>query len=317
MRSRRELLFAAGGGLGALAIARSGLAAVREEEEPPAGRAARPRFSLSLGEWALHRALQKRELDHLDFARAAARDHGLFGVDYVNSFFQDKARDRAYLAEMKKRAQDEGVESVVILVDGEGELGDADPKKREGAIERHKPWLDAAAALGCRGIRVNLYGEGSREERLAGSVHALRALAELAAPASLSVLVENHGGLTSDAGWVAEVMRATDRPPVGTLPDFGNFTLADGRKYDRYQGMAELLPWAKNVSVKSHDFDEQGRETSTDFAKMLGIVVDSGYAGWLEIEYEGERLSEQDGIRATRELVTKTLAALGAPVGRR
>jgi L-ribulose-5-phosphate 3-epimerase len=322
VRSRRELLRAAGA-LGALALSGRALAAGRLEHQASASKsdgAPKPpkgRLKLSLGEWAVHRALQKGELDHLDFVKVAAHEYGLSGVDYVNTFFKDKARDAAYLADMRRRAQGEGVESVVILIDGEGNLGDADPKQRELAIEQHKPWIDAAHALGCRGIRVNLHGEGSREDRLAGSVHALRALAALAEPAGLQVMVENHGGLSSDGSWVAAVMHATDRPGVGTLPDFGNFTLADGTQYDRYQGVRELMPWAKNVSVKSRDFDERGEETTTDYAKMLGIVVDSGYSGWLELEYEGERLSEHEGIVATKKLVLKVLAALGADLEQR
>ncbi|MFT5689540.1 MAG: L-ribulose-5-phosphate 3-epimerase [Planctomycetota bacterium] len=119
----------------------------------------------------------------------------------------------------------------------------------------------------------------------------------------VNVIVENHGGLSSNGAWLASVMRKADHPRVGTLPDFGNFRLQGDEWYDRYRGVRELMPYAKAVSAKSHDFDEAGNETGTDYRKMLPIVLDAGYRGFMGIEYEGGGLSEADGIMATKRLL--------------
>jgi sugar phosphate isomerase/epimerase len=191
------------------------------------------------------------------------------------------------------------------MCDGEGDLGHADKAKRAEAVDNHKKWLEAARELGCHSIRVNAYGSGTPEEHMAQAADGLRALCVLADPLGLNVIVENHGGISSNGAWLAGVMKKTDHPRVGTLPDFGNFALGDHKFYDRYQGVAELMPYAKAVSAKSHDFDEKGEETATDYAKMMKIVLDAGYRGFVGIEYEGSRLSEKDGIDATKRLLER------------
>ena len=113
-------------------------------------------------------------------------------------------------------------------------------------------------------------------------------------------------------------MKAVNKSNVGTLPDFGNFCIKreEGNwrncvdAYDRYQGTTELMPFAKGVSAKSHDFDEQGNETETDYTKMLQIVKAAGFSGYIGIEYEGEKLSEDEGIRKTKALLEKAGSAL-------
>ena len=223
----------------------------------------------------------------------------------MNSFFKDMAGDAAYLTEMRRRAAGEGVQSLLIMVDGEGELAHADEGERARAVENHHRWVDAAAALGCHSIRVNAGGEGAREERARRAAESLVKIAEYAAPVGLNVIVENHGGLSSDGAWLAHVMRLADHPRVGTLPDFGNFHLGEGAWYDRYKGVAEMMPWARAVSAKSHDFDEEGNETRTDYKRMLGIVLAAGYHGWIGVEYEGQTHSEPEGIRLTRALLER------------
>jgi sugar phosphate isomerase/epimerase len=260
------------------------------------------RFKISLAQWSLHRALQAKELDHLDFARVARRDFGIGAIEYVNSFFKDKATDRAYLAEMNHRADGEGVYQHLIMCDGEGRVGDPDGRARTQAVENHKKWLAAAKALGCATIRVNAASEGSFEEQQHLAADGLRRLTELAAALDLNVIVENHGGLSSNGRWLAGVMRMVDHPRCGTLPDFGNFY-----EYDRYQGVADLMPFAKAVSAKSHDFDARGDEATKDYRRLLGIVHDSGFRGWIGIEYEGDRLSERAGIAATLRLLNRLL----------
>jgi L-ribulose-5-phosphate 3-epimerase len=263
--------------------------------------AAAPRaFRISLAQWSYHRALRAREFDHLDFAQIARRDHGLDAIEYVNTFFKDRARDAAYLAEMNRRAADAGVVQHLIMIDGEGALGDPDATRRARAVDNHRPWLDAARTLGCTTIRVNAQSDGPPDERERLAADGLRRLVEIAAPMNLNVIVENHGGLSSRGDWLVRVMRRVDHPRIGTLPDFGNFY-----EYDRYTGVADMMPFAKAVSAKSHAFDSDGNETRTDYVRMLRIVRDAGFTGWVGIEYEGEAMPERDGIAKTLQLLQR------------
>lgn len=264
-----------------------------------------PLFRISLAEWSLNRALFGGKLDNLDFAKTAKNDYGIDAIEYVNQFFKDKATDKAYLAELKKRAEDQGVKSLLIMIDGEGHLGDSDEQKRKKAVENHYKWVEAAKFLGCHSIRVNAASDGTYDEQVQRAAAGLRSLAEFGAQHDIQVIVENHGGLSSNGKWLAAVIRQVDLPNCGTLPDFGNFDLGGGKMYDRYQGVQELMPFAKAVSAKSHDFNEQGEETHTDYLKMMKIVLDAGYRGYVGIEYEGNELDEPSGIRATKKLLEK------------
>jgi sugar phosphate isomerase/epimerase len=258
----------------------------------------KPPFDISLAEWSLHKTLFAKKLDNLDFPKAAKQDYGIAAVEYVNQFFKDKAKDEKYLAELKKRAEGEGVKNVLIMIDGEGHLGDPDASKRAKAVENHHPWVEAAKFLGCHSIRVNAHSEGSFVEQLKLAADGLRQLSEFAAKFDMNVIVENHGGLSSNGKWLAGVMDKVGLKNCGTLPDFGNFG-----SYDRYQGVKETMPYAKGVSAKSHDFDADGNETRTDYRKMMKIVLEAGYHGYVGIEYEGSKLPEPDGIRATKKLL--------------
>ncbi len=269
-----------------------------------------PLFRISLAEWSLHRALGRGDLTNLEFPLAARREYGIEAVEYVNTFFMERAEDRAYLAELQARCDGEGVRSLLIMCDRLGRIGAPDGGERMRAVEAHYPWVEAAKVLGCHSIRVNAASAGSPEQQRDLAADGLRRLAEYAAGREINVLVENHGGLSSNGGWLASVMRVVDHPRCGTLPDFGNFRMAEGEWYDRYRGVAELMPFAKAVSAKSHDFDAEGNERHTDYARMLRIVLDADYRGWVGIEYEGAELSEPDGIRATKALLERTRAAL-------
>jgi len=257
-----------------------------------------PLFRISLAQWSFHRALRSKEFDHLDFAKVARRDFGIEAIEYVNVFFKDKAQDAAYLAEMNRRAAGEGVYQHLIMCDAEGSLGDADPAKRTRAVENHRPWVAAAKTLGCASIRVNAESAGGPEEQQKLTADGLRRLCEAADPFGINVIVENHGGISSHGDWLAGLIRRVNHPRAGTLPDFGNFY-----EYDRYQGTADLMPFAKAVSAKSHDFDAAGNETTKDYRRLMKIVLDAGFHGWIGIEYEGERLPERDGVRATLRLL--------------
>jgi sugar phosphate isomerase/epimerase len=268
-------------------------------------------FHISLAEWSLHKTLFAKELDHLDFARESKENFGIDAVEYVNQFFKDKAADESYLAEMNKRAADLGVKQLLIMIDGEGALGAPSEKDRNKAVENHHKWVDAAKTLGCHSIRVNAQSAGKAEEAMKLAADGLRKLSEYSDKAGINVIVENHGGLSSDGSWLAGVMKLVDHPRCGTLPDFGNFRVSPLVMYDRYQGVTELMPFAKAVSAKSHDFDEAGNETHTDYEKMMRIVLAAGYHGYVGIEYEGSKLSEPDGINPTKrllELVREKLA---------
>lgn len=262
-------------------------------------------FEISLAEWSLHRALQSGKIDHLDFYSVAKNELNISAVEYVNSFFFDKAKDKKYLNEMKQRADDLGVQSLLIMCDNEGNLGDPDSKKRIESVENHYKWAEAAKFLGCHSIRVNARSSGSYGDQIELAADGLRRLTEFGDTLGLNTIVENHGGLSSNGKWLSAVMERVDHPRVGTLPDFGNFRIEGDEWYDRYQGMKELMPYAKAVSAKSHEFDSNGNETKSDYYKMMDIVLDAGYKGFVGIEYEGSAHSEMDGIKLTRDLLIK------------
>ncbi|CAN5882660.1 sugar phosphate isomerase/epimerase [soil metagenome] len=273
----------------------AGLSTAATGPEPP--------FRISLAQWSLHRTLRAGDIDHLDLARVARDEFAIDAIEYVNIFFKDRAEDRDYLAEMNRRAADHGVYQHLIMCDGEGRLGDPDAALRRQAVENHHKWVDAAVVLGCAMIRVNAASQGTWDEQADLAADGLRQLTEYGAAADIDVVVENHGGLSSNGAWLADVMKRVDHPRCGTLPDFGNFRIGPGEMYDRYVGVTELMPFAKAVSAKSHDFDDDGNETGTDYRRMLKIVTAAGYSGWIGIEYEGSRLPEREGIAATKRLL--------------
>ena len=257
-------------------------------------------FEISLAEWSLHKKIFKGDLKNIDFPEYTAKNFGIDGVEYVNQFFKDKAKDMTYLKDLNNRAKDNGVKNVLIMIDGEGSLGDRDENKRKQAVENHYKWIDAANFLGCHAIRVNAAGEGTKEEVKDQVVKSLSTLADYGKKGKISVVVENHGGISSHGDWLADVLKTVGKKNCGSLPDFGNFY-----EYDRYQGVAELMPYAKGVSAKSHAFDANGNDTGIDYAKMMDIVKKAGYKGYVGIEFEGDKISEDEGIKLTKALLEK------------
>lgn len=318
---RRTFLEATGAALAAAALARP-TTALANSLVPVTS----PLFGISLAEWSLHRALEAGSLEHLDFPGTARRDYGIEAIEYVNSFFLDRTAprpadgryfrgrgaDRRYLRDLKRRADDAGVRSLLIMCDGEGAIGDPDAAARARTVEHHRKWLEAARFLGCHSIRVNAQSQGTPEEQRTLAADGLRRLTEHAAALDLDVLVENHGGISSNGAWLAGVIRAVAHARCGTLPDFGNFQVREGEWYDRYQGVQEMMPFAKAVSAKSHDFDEAGNERTTDYERMLRVVLGAGYRGHIGVEYEGDGLSEPEGIRATKALLERLRERLAA-----
>jgi len=282
-----------------------------------------PDIRISLAEWSFHRALETGKMDHLDFPSRAKNEFGISAVEYVNGFFggtkmnfKEAAKNRAYLNEMLKRSQDTGVFNHLLMCDDEGSLSSIDEKERLESVDNHKKWIEAAKILGCLTVRVNLHGSGSAEDRKKASIDALNRLGEFAKPLQINVVVENHGSVTSNGEWLADVMKQVGRDNVGTLPDFGNFcishpwgTIQEGctDMYDIYKGIQQLLPYAKGVSAKTYDFGSNGEQPLMDYKRLIDIVKASGFKGYIGIEYEGINQPEDEGVRNTQKLLKKYL----------
>lgn len=260
-------------------------------------------FDISLAEWSLNGLLFGGKLDNLDFPAYTKDNFDIHAVEYVNQFFP--SADLDYAKKLLKRTEDIGIKNVLIMIDDEGNLGETAEVNRKKSVENHFKWVECAQVLGCHSIRVNAGGRGSETEVASAAVKSLTELSQFAADFGINVIVENHGGYSSRASWLASVMREVGMVNCGTLPDFGNFRISRDESYDLYQGMKELMPFAKGVSAKSHDFDEEGNETEKDFYRILKIVKDAGFRGYIGIEYEGNNLSENDGIMATKNLLIK------------
>ena len=268
-----------------------------------------PPFHISLAQWSLHRPLFNGEMDNLDFAKIAA-ENGITGLEYVNQFFMDKAEDMDYLTEMKNRAEGEGATSLLIMCDREGNLGDPDAALRKESVERHYKWVTAAKFLGCHSIRVNGYSEGSPEEQMKLVADGLHQLCMFGDEHDINVIIENHGGYSSNGKWLADTIVAADHPRAGTLPDFGNFRISQTETYDSYRGVEELMPYAKGVSVKTTVFDDDGNSYPLDYMRMMRIVLDAGWNGYCGIEHSPrENLIESIvEVKSQLELVREMLA---------
>lgn len=307
-----------------------------------------PRSKISLAQWSLHQALKAGELDNLDFPRIAREDFDFDAIEWSGQFLNveharlgAQPKEQAYLTETKRVTDDLGLTNLLIMCDHVGNLGDPDNTLRSNAVEGHYAWVEAAKFLGCHSIRVNAASDPSlsSEEQKKLCIDGLGRLCAFAQTHGLNVIVENHGGLSSNGAWLASVISGVGLDNCGTLPDFGNFYVARNRgnleqyalskkpyendpiyqedaiglEYDRYQGATDLMPFAKGVSAKSHDFDSEGNEVNTDYDRMMKIVVDSGYTGYIGIEYEGRTTPEMEGIQLTKTLIERTLASLHQP----
>lgn len=293
-------------------------------------------YQISLAQWSFHKSyfggpiedwvefgrlmdespddILKGDIDPKDFPELAA-SYGIKTIELVNVFYFTKADDQAYWTAFKKKCEAAGVNVGLIMCDRLGSLGDADLAARTAAVENHYKWVDVASFLGAPSIRVNAAGSGSAEEVAANAVDGLSKLAAYGAKKGVNIIVENHGGYSSDGKWLSGVMKEVGMDNVGTLPDFGNFCIERGpdgcvKEYDKYKGIAELMPYAKGVSAKSHTFDENGNEVNSDFLKIMQIVKKSGFKGYVGIEYEGSELSEDEGVKATKALLEKVFSEI-------
>ena len=282
-----------------------------------------PFFKLSLAQWSMHNMIQKDGVDPYSFAEKA-KSWGFSGLEYVSQLYDDELKAANYsdeaMAAFVERSNAEskknGLENLIIMIDNQGDLATSDAEERKKGVENHFKWVDAAMAMGCHSIRVNISGSTVPEEWMASAVDGLTQLATYAKDKNINVIVENHGGLSSNAAMLAEIMKKVNMDNCGTLPDFGNFCISKAdadncvEHYDNYKGVTELMPYAKAVSAKSHNFDADGNETEVDYVKLLQIVKDAGYAGYIGVEYEGTELGEEAGIIATKELMLKAAKQL-------
>jgi sugar phosphate isomerase/epimerase len=287
-------------------------------------------FRIAVSQFSFASQFWTKKLDPLAFP-AKSKELGITGLDYCSMFFADKAKDQAFLTELKQRSADAGTYNLRIMVDGEGVLGDLNEATRLKAVENHYKWIDAAATLGCSMIRVNVEGEGAPEDVAKAAVDSLGRLIEYGRKTNTDVIVENHIGISCNGAWLAGVMKQLNSPHGGTLADFGNFCINRTKpatqdiagymktkcleEYDRYKGITELMPYAKGVHAKSHLFTADGSDQETDFNKMFKIIKDSGFTGWVSVEYEGglikmytkddRYLDDYAGTTATKNLVEK------------
>lgn len=268
-------------------------------------------FKISLAEWSFHKALFGGKMTNLEFPMRAKKEFGINIVEYVSPFFNKKESDAAYLKELLTITKNEGIQNHLIMVDGEGELGDLNATKRTKAIENHYKWVDAAKTLGCLTVRVNAAGNGSEEDVKTAVVDGLGRLTEHAKKSNINIIVENHGGYSSDGKWLSDVMKQVNSPFCGTLPDFGNFKISDEKQYDMYQGVKDLMPFAKGISAKTFKFDKDGNEPDIDYTKMFKIIHDAKFSGIVGIEWEGDGFSEEEGIKKTKALLEKVLKQYG------
>lgn len=306
--SRRQFIINLAVAASASALPLSCQLSFANKAQPSAGQTP---YKISLAQWSLHRSIQSGALNALDFAHFTRKTFNIDAIEYVNQFYFDTLNDKL-VKELKTRAEGEGVTSLLIMCDREGALGDPDKEQRAQAVKNHYRWADAAHALGCHSIRVNAQSSGTWDEQMKLAADGLNQLADYCAKLNLNVIVENHGGLSSNGMWLSGVMKLANNSRVGTLPDFGNFIInrETGEQYDKYLGVEELLPWAKAVSAKVYNFNDKGEEPDIDFFRMMKMVVDAGYHSYVGIEYEGDDSDEVAGIKKTQALLERVRSAL-------
>ena len=292
--NRRDFLASAGLACAAALATSTANAAVAVPE------AGKKKFKISLAAWSLHRSWRSTWFN-LDLPEIARQKFGLDGVEFVNSFFDLPRSD--YLKELKKRAQDNGVELVEIMCDGEGDMSHEDKREREQAVINHRKWIDIAHFLGCYGIRGNAgyTTVGTVDERVERCAESYGKLMEYADQAGMTVMIENHGGYSSIPEKLLTVMKKVNNPHFGTLPDWGNFP----PEVDRYEAVRQMMPYAKAVSAKCYDFMPDGSHPAFDLERMLKVVLDAGWNGFIGIEYEGEANSEPEGVMYCKSILEK------------
>lgn len=283
-------------------------------------------YKLSLAQWSFNKSFKYGDVSPYEFAKMAS-ELDFEGLEYVSQLYTDvmesddkAAAIEAFVEKNNTLAAQYKMKNVLIMIDDEGDLSTTDEERRLEAIENHKLWIEAAHKMECSSIRLNLHGENDVALWTENSVSSLKALSEFAKPLNVNIIVENHGGNSSNANLLMNVINQVNYENCGTLPDFGNFCLSKdwgslkenkcNNPYDPYLGVSEMMPKAFGVSAKAYDFDASGNETILDYQKLLSIVKKAGYKGFIGVEYEGDHLSEEEGIIATKKLIEKTMSSL-------
>jgi len=276
------------------------------------------KYGISLAQWSLHKMIKiDKTLNPIDFAQKS-KELGFDAIEYVSTLYRpilEKMSIKEMTKKLINKSKEHDVKNLLIMVDDEGNLSSSNLSEIKEAIDKHKRWIEMASKLECHSVRVNLEGEDQLDKWKDNSIKGLSLLSEFASNYNVNIIVENHGGNSSIGKELAEVIKNVNLDNCGTLPDFGNFcikrkngSLYDGPcdiEYDKYEGMRNLMPYAKAVSAKSYDFDPFGNETTIDFKKMMDIVDEFNYNGYLGIEYEGNNHSEINGIELTKKLIQK------------
>ncbi len=256
------------------------------------------KFDISIAAWSWHKMLFAGEVKQIDQPRLA-REAGATGLELVNAFFPSP--QYSYLNNLIKTAENEGIKILLIMCDDEGNMSSDNHKERTQAVINHKKWLDIGAVLGCHSIRCNSGHQDDPSEAMKYAADSFNELSTYGRQYGMNVIIENHGGYSSDPKWLCGLMDKVGVDNFGTLPDFGNFP----EEINKYDAVEALMKYAKAVSAKCYDFGEDGNETKIDFARMMKIVLDAGYHGYVGVEYEGSRLSEFDGIKACVKLLKR------------
>lgn len=298
--SRRDFMKMAGAGVAAGMLLGLGAHAAPQRN-----------YKISLAMWSLHKSVGQGEgkLAMLDVPKLVRQDFDIGAIELVSTMLA--STDQAYLDQLAKNAADNDVKLLLIMIDNQGAIASDREEERQKAIDNHKKWIDIANGFGCHSIRMNWAGapEDAVQDPLRikavidRSVPGFRALADYGDTKGVNVTIENHGGASSHPEAVVQLMEAVDHERFGTLPDFGNYP----PEVDPYLATDILMSYAKAVSAKCYDFDDQtGLETKLDYPRLMAIVADKhGYDGYVGIEYEGDRLSEPDGIRACKRLLDR------------
>lgn len=302
--TRRQFFKASGAGAAALALTGATSRGARLMET-----ADKRNYDISLAAYSVHRAVETGQFTMLDMPKVVRQEFDIGAIELWNQNFE--STDSGYLDQIAKNAVDNDVKYLLIMVDREGDIGAESRDERREAVRRHAKWIDVAADLGCHSIRMNWRGAPDEVVHDAKalrafinrSVRSFRRLCDYGDRKNVSVIIENHGGPSSYPEAVVQLMVSVDHHRFGTLPDFGNFP----EEVDPYLATDLLMNFAKAVSAKCYDFDDAtGEETKLNYARLIEIVADKhGYDGYIGIEYEGDRLSEFDGVKACKKLLEK------------
>lgn len=253
-------------------------------------------------------------MDHYSFLEAAC-SLNIKTIDLVNILFFSKVSDHSWLESYKRKADSLGLSFGCLMCDELGSLGSSSRTERRESLEKHLLWLQAASKLGCTMLRINAYGDGTYLQQLKQCSQTISSLADCANDYGINVVIENHGFASNNGAWLAMLIEHIGKDNVGVYLDFDNFFMGGWhhnpkRYYDRRQGIIDLAPYTFGVSAKSYDFNSLGDETTIDFKECIELLSEAKFDGVISAEYEGDTLSEFDGVEKTIRLIQKFSTAI-------